>query len=225
MRLKDEVIVLLIATVIVLFTAMNYSGKKHKKIICFGDSITHGAHVNGHSWVYFLSKEHEGIDFINEGRNGRKTSDKAELLPILKKYSHADYYLIFLGVNDLKNGNDSLVNKCVENMKWMIKKIKESDDNTEIVILAPSDINLKTMSKLNVKKKYNENTKESLAKLENKYKELAKEDSLGFISLLHAVSPPNYVDGLHPDVRGQEQIAAVIWKSIKVFLSNKMGKK
>ena len=22
-------------------------------VVCFGDSITHGAHVNGHSWVYF----------------------------------------------------------------------------------------------------------------------------------------------------------------------------
>lgn len=26
-------------------------------VVCFGDSIAHGAKVNGHSWIYFLSNE------------------------------------------------------------------------------------------------------------------------------------------------------------------------
>ena len=190
-------------------------------IVCFGDSITHGAKVNGHSWVYFLSKEHKDVNFINAGRNGRKTSDKKELLPVLKKYPDADYYFIFLGVNDLKNGNDSMVNQCVENMEWMINKIKETDKKTKIVILAPTDINLNTMSQLNVNKKYNENTKSSLVKLERKYKELAKEDNLGYISLLKTVSPPNYVDGLHPDEKGQQQIADAVWKGLNKLLIQK----
>ena len=197
------------------FIAMTSSGGIKGTVVCFGDSITHGAKVDGHSWVYFLSKEHKDVTFINEGRNGRKTSDKKELLPVLKKYPEADYYLIFLGVNDLKNGNDSMVNQCVENMEWMIGKIKETNKKTKIVILAPSDINLKTMSQLNVKKKYNENTKSSLVELEKKYKELAEKDSLGFISLLKTVSPPNYVDGLHPDEKGQHQIADEVWKGLK----------
>jgi lysophospholipase L1-like esterase len=83
--------------------------KIHGPVVCFGDSITYGAQVDGHSWVYFLSQKHPGIDFVNAGRSGRKTSDKKELLPVLKKYPNANYYLIFLGVNDLKNGNDSMV--------------------------------------------------------------------------------------------------------------------
>ena len=190
-------------------------------IVCFGDSITHGAKVNGHSWVYFLSKEHKDVNFINAGRNGRKTSDKKELLPVLKQYPDADYYIIFLGVNDLKNGNDSMVNQCVENMEWMINKIKETDKKTKIVILAPTDINLNTMSQLNVNKKYNENTKSSLVKLEKKYKELAKENDLGFISLLKTVSSPNYVDGLHPDEKGQQQIADAIWNGLEKFNTKK----
>ena len=201
-----------------IFTAMMYKTGIKGKVVCFGDSITHGAKVNGHSWVYYLSKEHKGIDFVNAGRNGRKTSDKEELLPVLKKNPDANYFLIFLGVNDLKNGNDSLVNICVENMKWMINQIHETNEKTKIVILAPTDINLKTMSALNVKKKYNDNTKHSLYELEKRYKELAKSDSLGFISLLHTVSLPNYVDGLHPTEKGQQQIAAVVWKGMnKLF--------
>ena len=153
-------------------TAIAITGFKkiHGQVVCFGDSITYGAQVDGHSWVYFLSQEHPDIDFVNAGRSGRKTSDKAELLPVLKKYPNADDYLIFLGVNDLKNGNDSMVTSCVANMQWMINEIRKVNSEAKIVILAPCDINLQTMNEINRNKKYNENTKQSLYKLEKKYK-------------------------------------------------------
>ena len=51
--------------------AMTFNDGIKGTVVCFGDSITHGAKVDGHSWVYFLSKEHKDINFINEGRNGR----------------------------------------------------------------------------------------------------------------------------------------------------------
>lgn len=187
----------------------------HGQVVCFGDSITYGAQVDGHSWVYFLSQEHPDIDFVNAGRSGRKTSDKAELLPVLKKYPGANYYLIFLGVNDLKNGNDSMVNSCVENMTWMINEIRKTNKEAKIVILAPSDINLVTMNEINQGKKYNENTKQSLYQLETRYKELAKAQHTEFISLLHVVSKPNYADGLHPNIAGQKEIANAVWKGLK----------
>jgi acyl-CoA thioesterase-1 len=207
--------VYLISGIIILsFIAAAFNIGIKGKVVCFGDSITHGAKVDGHSWVYFLSKDHKNINFINEGRNGRKTSDKNEILPVLKKYPDADYFLIFLGVNDLKNGNDSMVNKCIENMEWMINKIRETNQNTRIVILAPVDISLKTMDTTNVRKKYNENTKSSLVILEKGYRKLAKEDKLGFISLLKTVTQSNYVDGVHPDIKGQQEIADAVWKGL-----------
>jgi len=186
-----------------------------RQIVCFGDSITYGAQVDGHSWVYFLSQEHPDINFVNAGRSGRKTSDKEELLPVLKKYPNANDYLIFLGVNDLKDGNDSMVNSCIENMQWMINEIRKVNSHAKIVILAPSDINLKTMNEINKSKKYNENTKQSLYKLEKRYQELAKAQHLAFISLLHVVSKPNYADGLHPNIAGQNEIANAVWKGLK----------
>ena len=189
--------------------------KIHGQVVCFGDSITYGAQVDGHSWVYFLSQKHPEIDFVNAGRSGRKTADKKELLPVLKKYPNANYYLIFLGVNDLKNGNDSMVNSCVENMQWMIDEIRKVNSEAKIVILAPSDINLKTMNDINRNKKYNENTKQSLYQLEKKYKALAVEQQISFISLLHVVSKPNYADGLHPNIAGQKEIAKAVWKGLK----------
>lgn len=193
--------------------------EKSKQIVCFGDSITYGAKVDGHSWVWYLSQQHHDIDFVNVGRSGRKTSDKKELLPVLEKYPDADYYLIFLGVNDLKDGTDSMVNSCVENMEWMISEIRKVNDRAKIVLLAPTDINLNTMDQVNVNKKYNENTKHSLYILEKRYRELAKQENIDFISLLHAVSKPNYADGLHPDVKGQKEIAKVLWKKFKKILT------
>lgn len=217
MKMKNLIFVI-VPLALVILTAMTINNEIKGKIVCFGDSITHGAKVNGHSWVYLLSKEHKDIEFINEGKNGRKTADKEELLPVLKKYPDADYFLIFLGVNDLKNGNDSLVNVCIENMKWMISKIRETNSKTKIVILSPTEINLKTMAAINVKKKYNNNTRLSLIKLEKRYKELAKEESVGFISLLRSVSPQNYVDGLHPNKKGQQEVANSVWNGLtKLF--------
>lgn len=203
----------LIIIVSISLVAMSFRNI-HGQAVCFGDSITHGALVYGHSWVYFLSGDHTDIDFVNAGRSGRKTSDKEELLPVLKQNPNADYYLIFLGVNDLKDGTDSMVNNCVDNMNWMIGQIRNVDSKAKILILAPSDINLKTMNEINIHKKYNENTKQSLYKLEKRYRQLAKDDHCEFLSLLHAVSKANYVDGLHPNIEGQKEIEKIVWKGL-----------
>ncbi|HQT91619.1 MAG TPA: SGNH/GDSL hydrolase family protein [Candidatus Kryptobacter bacterium] len=212
--MKKQFVLSLAAASIVLFSGAIMKDKISGTVVCFGDSITHGAKVDGHSWVYFLSKEHPEVIFVNEGRNGRKTSDRDEILPVLKNHPHAEMFLIFLGVNDLKNGNDSMVNSCVENMRWMIRQVRENDIRTKIVILSPTQINVRRMSPLNVKKMYNMKTESSLISLEGRYKRLASEDSVGFISLLKVLSPGNYVDGLHPSEAGQREIAGAVWKGL-----------
>jgi acyl-CoA thioesterase-1 len=90
-----------ITLLMIAFIVMSFKSNNHGKVVCFGDSITYGALVEQHSWVWLLSSHHADVNFINAGRSGRKTTDKAELLPVLTQHSDADYYLIFLGVNDL----------------------------------------------------------------------------------------------------------------------------
>jgi len=213
-RTSKKFFLLAVVLSVTALAVMNCGGSIQGEVVCFGDSITHGALVDGHSWVWFLSKNHQDVDFINAGRSGRKTSDRKELLPVLKKYPAADYYLIFLGVNDLKDGTEAMVDDCAKNMRWMIAQIRQTNPKATIVLLAPTDINLQTMSQVNVNKKYNENTKQSLVELEERYRALAKEENAGFLSLLYTVSPPNYVDGLHPDEAGQKQIAAAVWQGL-----------
>ena len=217
---KYKLYSLLISFILLTGMMLNHGEDIHGKVVCFGDSITHGAKVDGHSWVYFLNKNHSQINFVNAGRNGRKTADKKELLPVLKENPDANYYLIFLGVNDLKDGTEQMVKDCVENMQWMIDKNRQTNKDAHILILTPTDINLKTMAPINVRKKYNENTKQSLVMLKNRYKKLADKNSIQFLSLLHTVSPPNYVDGLHPNVTGQKQIANAVWKGMNIIFED-----
>ncbi len=136
-------------------------------------------------------------------------------MPYLKKHNEVNYVIFFLGVNDLKDGNDSLVNSCVQNMKWMIQKTKEILPDTKIIVVAPCSVNLQSMSELNKSKLYNENTKKSLEKLESAYKKLSEEESVGFISLLNVVSKENFADGLHPNIEGHREIADKIWSYLK----------
>ncbi len=210
----------IIAAIILLITStamVMLKGGIKGKLLCFGDSITYGAFVRGYAWDDLLNKESDSVFVVNAGRKGRKTSDRKELAPVLKENTDANYVLFFLGVNDLKNGNDSMINNCVENMKWMIEQVKTKIPGAKIVLMAPTGINLKTMSEINVKKLYNANTKRSLNELAVKYKELAKEESVEFINLLNTVSPDNFVDGLHPDKKGQRQIAAKVWSELNKF--------
>ncbi|SFV30734.1 Lysophospholipase L1 [Thermoflavifilum thermophilum] len=184
------------------------------QVVCFGDSITHGAEVDGHSWVWMLQQQHghDQWQFINAGRNGRRTADKQELLPVLQQYPQAAFYLIFLGVNDLKNASSAQVDSCVQNMRWMIEQIRQVNPQAKVIILSPCNINLQSMSALNRQKQYNARTQEALFQLEKRYRQLAKSMRTGFVSLLHVVSPENYADGLHPNLAGQQQIADAVWK-------------
>jgi len=218
---QTAVMLAFVSMLVMLLGITMIRSEGNPEVVCFGDSITNGAMVNGKSWVYFLSEEHRKVDFVNAGRNGRKTSDKDEILPIISEYHGAELLLIMLGVNDLKDGNDSLVDDCVSNVDWMIHKVREASQGTRIILIAPPEISLRKMSQLNVGKEYNGNTFQALRKLSGEYEKLSKRDSVGFLSLLNTVSPDNFVDGLHPDLEGQRQIAEKIWR----LLSAKFGLK
>lgn len=211
-------IILSLLLIIVLSSFMMLSQKSKYKIVCFGDSITYGAGVEGNGWVEQIVKKTDKLLMINEGRKGRKTSDKKELLPILEKYPDADLFIILLGVNDLKDGNDSLVNECVSNIKWMIEEIKNKVPKAKILLMSPCNINLETMSDINKQKKYNENTYNSLIKLEKEYSKIADEEELYFLSLFNVVSPQNFWDGLHPDIKGHQEIAEKVFEKLNAII-------
>ena len=208
--------IIIISLVLALFLSAFYIYESPIKgrVLCFGDSITNGAGADGNGWVEQINMKSDSVIFINAGRNGRKTSDKKQLLPILEKYHDIDYVLFLLGVNDLKDGNDSMVAVCVNNMQWMIDRVREKNKNIKIVIMAPCSLSFEKMSEINKNKKYNTNTEKSLIKLGVKYKELAVKNSVWFIDLFNAVSTENFLDGVHPNVKGYKQISDVVWRRL-----------
>ena len=218
---KNVSVIIILLIVLFITSFILQEDNLNGKIVCFGDSITYGAFVEGNGWVEQLAEKSNEITTINAGRKGRKTSDRNELPPVIEKNKDADYFLFFLGVNDLKDGTDSMVTSCIQNMKWMIEQVKQNIPEAKIVLISPCGINLHDMSEVNQKKKYNENTAASLINLEKGYRQLAEDESIGFISLLHSVSPKNYIDGLHPNLDGQKQIADEIWLGLNKIFAGK----
>jgi len=191
------------------------------KFLCIGDSITYGTYIDGvytgdRSWVQYLAAKSDRISTINGGRSGRDTVSKAEIIPILNKHLDASYVLFFLGVNDLNNASDELLNACITNMKWMIDQTRSIIPNARIVLMAPASINPKTVTDFFRKGGYNEKTQEYLIRLASMYQELARGENLTFIDLTQTVSPSNFTDGIHPSLAGQQQIADKIWRELNL---------
>ncbi|MGK9476196.1 SGNH/GDSL hydrolase family protein [Melioribacter sp. OK-6-Me] len=208
-----------ILIILMLLFLMGFNMPQNKiKIVCFGDSITRGAGVEGKEWVEKLSARFDKITFVNAGRNGRKTSDLNELQPVIDNNRDANYFIILLGVNDLKNGNDSLVALCVQNLDSMVTKIKSEIPAARVIIASPCNINLETMNETNRKKLYNDATQTSLIKLNEEYKKLAERRGTEFIQLYGKVSPENFLDGLHPNEKGHEEIANAIAEYISTMI-------
>ncbi len=74
------------------------------------------------------------------------------------------------------------------------------------------------MDEVNITKKYNENTKHSLYTLGEEDIENFQKKSIQVLYRCYMlVSKPNYVDGLHPNEKGQKEIAKAVWKGLKNF--------
>lgn len=202
----------LMAVVLFAATAV-HAGAPEGKVVCFGDSITAGES----SWVSLIGKKDDRLKMVNAGKGGRKTSQKAELAPVIQANKDAACFFLFLGVNDIKYGSDASVKACVANMADMIQRIKAEVPAAQIVVLAPCHVDLKKMAEKWPGKKFNDHANENLAQLEVAYKALAAEKSVKFISLLNIVSLENLHDGLHPGPEGQQQLAEVIWREFSKF--------
>lgn len=94
------------------------------KIICIGDSNTWGydprsfwgeQYPSQCRWTDILGDK-IGATIVNEGENGRKTTDFSE-----KSYEDADYIVVMLGTNDILEGKTASETKS--NMSRFLEKI------------------------------------------------------------------------------------------------------
>ena len=179
-----------------------------QRILCYGDSITDTG-----TWVKTVD-EHESFVAINAGRSGRKASQAVKALkPYLEQHGDLDAIILFLGVNDLpardKRPGDVKVATCVADMSDAIDLAMTRFQPEDIILVAPCNVNPKTMAARNRRKGYHI-TPPLLAELEKEYKALAEKKGVRFLSLLDVVSPGNFYDGLHPNEDGDAEIAEAV---------------
>ncbi len=190
-----------------------------EKILCFGDSITQGCHVNGRwtlgtSWVSLINKKHESIEFTNAGRSGRKTTDRKELIPYLKDLKNHSQVIFFLGVNDLNTPKVNSPQSCLKNINWMVKQCQKVNRKIKINICSSPGLNISNIKPHFYKMGYNETENKQLDELAKVYKKYCQRHKFRFIDLKGIVSPKNYFDGIHPTINGQQQLADYIWSKM-----------
>lgn len=203
-----------------LTTCTHQAEEEALQILCFGDSITKGTFINNkfvqnNSWVNILQKLGGAkIQVINEGRIGRKTSDKEEILKALKQKRNVDHVILFLGINDLCMAREGILKNCITNTDWMVKRSRESHKDAKITILSSPGLSIANVTERWYKSGYNEKEQDMLNKLRQKYREYAEMNKCNFLDIWGVVSEKNYSDGLHPNLKGQQQIAEVVWDSL-----------
>lgn len=190
-------------------------------VLCYGDSMT----ANRESYVSILDDKWTKTKFINGGRGGRKTADRDNLVDLLDRIKKADgrnaargkkplkidWVFILLGGNDLKaRATDATVQKCAENVGWMIDHLRQEIPGVRILLLAPPNLDPAKMRESGYETQ-GESVRR-MAELERAYQKLAAEKQVKFISLLNVVPAGNLSDGLHPDAVGQALIADAIVK-------------
>ena len=194
--------------------------KEVLRVLCFGDSVTLGTFVNGkyvinRSWVNILQElVGDKIQMINLGRVGRKTSNKAELIKVIKQNEGIDHLILFLGINDLSIANEDVLNSCVTNTDWMVKKSCNAYKDVKITIVSSPGLSIGNVIERWHNAGYNEKEQAMLNKLRQKYKQYAETNNCNFIDLWGLVSKENYSDGLHPNLEGQQKIAEAVWNSL-----------
>jgi len=193
---------------LLLIVANAFASDDSPRILCYGDSITYMG-----TWLSTVEKTID-VKMINAGRSGRKAAQaKTELSPYLKKYADLDQIILFLGVNDLpardKRPGEEKVAGCVVDMNEAIDLALTRFEPNNIILAAPCTVNPDTMSAVNLEKGY-QITPPLLEQLEIQYKALARQRKISFMSLLHVVSKENYLDGLHPNRAGNDEIAAAV---------------
>lgn len=181
---------------------------KDLRVLCLGDSITQ----NG-GWVGELDESSQ-FAIINAGLSGRRASQAREALAAaIAEHPEAERLVLFLGVNDLPGRDprpgEVKVAEVVRNMESALDLALTRFRRSDIVLVAPCNVNPETMSKVNLAKGY-QVTPPLLADLERDYQLLALKKGVWFLSLLRVVSPENYRDGLHPNAAGDTQIAQAV---------------
>jgi acyl-CoA thioesterase-1 len=204
----------LTALVLLLVAQTAFAADAPKKVIVFGDSITHGSAMPKEdkvkAWVNVVQADSGGkLEMVNEGKGGRPTDSVKEFEAMLQRQPKADFLVIALGTNDSRDITAACVPKAVANVKSMVEKGRAAYGAKQPVLLVgPPNIR---KDALGPTKPIANERDAKLVELGEAFAKLAKEMGCEFVSLYGAVPESALAkDGVHPDVAGNAAIAKVM---------------
>ena len=187
------------------------------KIVCLGDSITYGHKLADpalQSYPGQLSQQAHGQwKVLNCGVNGATALNKGDI-PItgLKAFqrairSQADVVVIMLGSNDTKNRNWQHVDGFVSNYVAMIRKFQRLPSSPHVIVCSIPPI---------FSDHANGISRERIAAVNVLVKKVAVRAKADYLNIFPLMSekPSLFVDGIHPNSRGAQEIATLVFNKV-----------
>lgn len=196
---------------------------RRKKVVCVGDSITYGSGVRKKrgkkSYPAYLQKKlGRGYRVINYGLYGRTLLDYGKY-PYIKEEEYqkgleekADIYIIMLGTNDSKismwNAQD-----YQEQLGQMIEGYRRVNREAEIYILQPPRC---FPDEETGKIKYSIRNDIIEGEIHESIAVTGKKYGVTVIDIYHLTEKHSewFVDGVHPNEKGNEAIADCVYKNM-----------
>lgn len=195
-----------------------------KKILCFGDSNTFGYNPNNGSrynensrWTGILKNLcKNNYEIIEAGCNNRTAFSNNpngiqftgyKVLPEYLKEIY-DTIIFAIGINDLQKFYNPTLEEFETGIENLIKKIRESLPNCNIIILSPSHITENILNS-NFRFMFNQTSIEKSKQITPIYEKIANEYNCKFLDL-NKIVIPSKIDGLHYDIEEHKKIAQSI---------------
>ena len=189
-------------------------------VACLGDSITYGYKLADRvhkSYPALLSQQSDGLwHVLNLGVNGATVIKKGDIPIIAQKAyqrlisSEPDVVMIMLGTNATKNTNWQFIGDFVSDYAALIGTIERLSPRSHIIICSippvltdrPSGISADRTKEINI--------------LVKKVVDIAGVDFIDINNFL-SKKPSLFIDGIHPNVSGDQKIANMVFKKISTL--------
>lgn len=215
-----------------------------KRIVCYGDSNTHGyCPENGFRydesirWTWLLKKAlGEEFDLIEEGYNGRTVNlddsegvlknGKTYLYPCIRTHSPIDMVVLMLGSNDLKlrfHRNATDIGKGIEELISIIREASREKHpegrEAEILLISPPYIGENMETSVFAESFGGRRAVEISRELPSVYKKIADEYGVYYLDA-SKIAQVSFIDSLHFDAAGHGKMAKAVYRKICQIYAN-----
>lgn len=178
--------------------------KTNENILILGDSITE---------LYPINEIYGNLPIVKSGVSGYKTTDILKRMDEMAYEYNPTKVILLIGINDIAyDTSTENVDKTLNNIKTIIKKLKQNRKNTKIYVESIYPIN----RELN-QNRINEDINETIINMNNEIKNMCKESKSIYINMHDELTDvdgnfsEDYTnDGIHPNTLGYAKITRVL---------------